>query len=126
MVPEPGTEFGKNAASISPISSGVAFVEPAFKVSLARADVLVMDGKYLAQSRREMLEAIDESPVAEEDDHALRSLAALIEAFTELEERVIRMETGPPAEGSIPHSETFGCTCLDCSAEQLASPVTAA
>ena len=53
-----------------------------------------MDGKYLADSRKEMLEAVEESPTAEEDDHGLRSLAALTEAFTELEARVRRLETG--------------------------------
>jgi hypothetical protein len=52
-----------------------------------------MDGKYLADSRKEMLEAVAESPEPEEDQHCLRSLAALTEAFTELEARVTRTET---------------------------------
>jgi hypothetical protein len=42
-----------------------------------------------------MVEAVEESPVAEEHDHGLRSLAALTEAFTELEARVTRIEAGP-------------------------------
>ena len=52
-----------------------------------------MDGKYLAESRDEMIEALDESPA--EDEHGLRSLRALTEAFTELEARVTRLEIGP-------------------------------
>ena len=58
------------------------------------ADARFMDGKYLAESRSEMVEAVEKSPVAEEHDHGLRSLAALTEAFTELEARVTRIETG--------------------------------
>jgi hypothetical protein len=54
-----------------------------------------MRGEYLADSRSEMMEAVEQSPVAEEDDHGLRSLAALTEAFTELEARVTRLEIGP-------------------------------
>ena len=58
------------------------------------ADARFMRGEYLAASRSEMIEAVEQSPVAEEDDHGLRSLAALTEAFTELEARVTRVETG--------------------------------
>jgi hypothetical protein len=56
------------------------------------ADAPIMDGKYLAQSRLEMLEAVDQSSVVV--DHGLRSLSALTEAFTELKDRVLRLETG--------------------------------
>ena len=53
-----------------------------------------MDGAYLAESRNEMVEAVEQSSEPQED-HGLRSLAALTEAFTELEARVTRLETGP-------------------------------
>ena len=66
-----------------------------------------MDGKYLEQSRNEMAEAVEQSVVAEADDHALRSLAALTEAFAELEVRVTNLETGPRAGGSVVASETI-------------------
>jgi hypothetical protein len=60
-----------------------------------------MDGKYLAESRSEMLEAVEQSRMADEeqnrmadeDNHGLLSLGALTEAFTELEARVTQMET---------------------------------
>ena len=51
-----------------------------------------VDGKYLAEARRQMLEAKAQGVSAEE--HSLASLAALTEAFTELEARVTSMEVG--------------------------------
>ena len=62
------------------------------------ADAWLMDGKYLADSRKQMVEAVEQSPEPN-DDHGLRSLAALTEAFTELEARVTRIETWPGGGG---------------------------
>jgi hypothetical protein len=53
-----------------------------------------MDGRHLADSRNELLEALDESDTPN-DEHGLRSLRALSEAFTELEARVEELETPP-------------------------------
>jgi hypothetical protein len=51
-----------------------------------------MQGDYLSESRSEMLEAVEQESA---EEHALRSLGALTEAFAELEARVTRIEAGP-------------------------------
>jgi hypothetical protein len=51
-----------------------------------------MHGKYLAEARSAAQEARDRG----ESSDILRSLDALIEAFTELEARVTSVEIGPP------------------------------
>ena len=58
------------------------------------ASLPLMDGKYLAQARLELSEAQAEGVSREE--HTLRSLVALTEAFTELESRMTRISAGPP------------------------------
>ena len=48
-----------------------------------------MDGEYLAETRSETVEAVEERP----EPGSTRSLDALTEAFTELEARLTRLET---------------------------------
>ena len=54
-----------------------------------------VDGKYLADARREMLASIQAD---EAGDHTpvLRAVAAIIESLTELQERVAKLEAGGP------------------------------
>jgi exonuclease VII small subunit len=54
-----------------------------------------MKGKYLQEARDQMQEAREETADGVVEEHGLLSLAALTEAFTELEARVRRLETGP-------------------------------
>lgn len=51
-----------------------------------------MDGKYLAEARRQMLMAEEQG--VSRDEHLLRSLASLTEAHAELAARVMRIEAG--------------------------------
>ena len=54
----------------------------------------------MADSRKEMLEAVEAASESDEDQHGLRSLAALTEAVTEIQARLVHLETGPPQTGS--------------------------
>lgn len=51
-----------------------------------------MDGKYLDEARRQMLLAQEQG--VSRDEHLLRSLASLTEAYAELEARVTHIESG--------------------------------
>ena len=59
----------------------------------------LVDGKYLAEARRQMLMAEEEG--VSRNEHLLRSLASLAEAHAELEARVTTVETGPAWRGDF-------------------------
>lgn len=56
------------------------------------ATLPLMDGKYLDEARRQMLLAHEQG--VSRDEHLLRSLASLTEAYAELEARVTHIESG--------------------------------